>query len=400
MGLTKRLLEEELERGYRLTGDYVCSRCFGDDSIGEFIAQHLTENRCSFCPQPNSAALDDVIEFMMTCVREQYSDVESECVPYDSEDGKYIVDKRDTWDLLQEELNTFPMNSKRLTSRLIDAIPSQQWCRRYPELLTREEGLRLGWSEFCLAVKHDTRYLFFRRGNADEPEHVEPADMLAEIGKLVQAFNLLINLPLGTTFMRARCTTKDARFIQPADVGPPPSKLSSASRMSAAGITMFYGAGDTTTAMAETRRPGEVRASIGTFETLRSLTLLDLVRLPGVPSLFSANRHLRDEVNFLWHFRRDAIAPIHPEVADYEYSPTQVVAEFFRRAFEDKDGKHLDGIRYPSSKVPNGCNYVFFADRRNLEGVADDILSVSGDKKFRMISVDHVILPPVSDSTH
>jgi RES domain len=110
-------------------------------------------------------------------------------------------------------------------------------------------------------------------------------------------------------------------------------------------------------------------------------------------SLFSERRHLREEVSFLWDFRRDAVSPVDPSIADYEYTPTQVVAEYFRRGCEYQEGKHLDGILYPSSKVHNGHNYVFFADRRNIDGVADDILSVSGIKKFRMTAVDHRHLP-------
>lgn len=402
-GITKRLLEEEWERGYRLTGDFVCSTCFQDDTIRQFIAKHLTGHQCSFCGTSSkdrriACRLDDIIEHMMTCVYEHYSDVDAECVPYDSEDGRYIVDTHDTWDLLRNELETFPMSSEELTDRLLDAIPNRLWCKKNPELLSREEGLRLGWREFCHTIRHDTRYLFFRRGKGDEPEYVEPADMLAEIGGLVRRFKLLVSIPAGTRFVRARCTKEDVRFETPAEVGPPPSKLSATSRMSAAGIAMFYGAGDERTAIVETRRAGDVRASVGTFETLGGLKLLNLMDLPGVPSLFSDNRSLRHEVNFLWDFRRDAISPVDPSAAEYEYSPTQVVAEYFRRGFKYTKGEHLDGILYPSSKVRQGKNYVFFADRRNVEGVADDILSVGATKKFRMISVSHVglesLLPP------
>ncbi len=398
MGITKRLLEEEWERGYRLTGDFVCSTCFQDDTIRRFIAKHLTGHQCSFCGTSRNGRriacrLDDIIEHMMKCIYQHYSDVDAECVPYDSEDGRYIVETCNTWDLLHDQLDTFPMDSEDLTHRLLHAIPDRLWCKKNPELLSREEGLRLGWREFCHAIKHDTRYLFFRRGKGDEPEYVEPADMLAEIGDLIRRFRLVVDLPAGTRFVRARCTKENLQFETPADVGPPPSRFSCTNRMSAAGIAMFYGAGDESTAIAETQQATDVRASIGTFETLVVLKLLNLIDLPGVPSLFSEGRHLRADVNFLWDFRRDAISPVDPSAADYEYSPTQVVAEYFRRGFHYADGKYLDGILYPSSKVRDGRNYVFFADRRYVEGVSDDILSANATKKFRMISVAHLELP-------
>jgi hypothetical protein len=216
--------------------------------------------------------------------------------------------------------------------------------------------------------------------------------MLEEIGELIRRFKLVVDFPVGTPFLRARCTAGDVRFVTPADVGPPPSKLASTNRMNAAGIAMFYGADDEDTAIAETRQPGDLHASIGTFETLGGLKLLNLVDLPGLPSLFSAKHRLRDEIRFLWNFRRDAISPVDPNAADYEYSPTQVVAEYIRRGFLYAEGTRLDGIVYPSSKG-DGRNYVFFADRRNVEGVTDDILSASGTKKFRMVSVRHMDLP-------
>jgi HEPN superfamily RES-like protein/RES domain-containing protein len=392
MGLAKRLLEKELERGYQLTDDGVCCRCFEDNVIRSFIGANLTECQCSFCgdsaEEPVACPLDKVIEHMIMCIRDYYSDAESESVPYDREEDRYIIPTRTVWELLQYELSTFPMHSKALTQRILNAIPDVPWCKKNPELLSRAEGLRLGWREFCHAIKHDTRYLFFRRGDGDEPEFVEPADMLQEIGALINNFDLVLDIPKGTQFFRARCTEKNERFISPAEVGPPPSQFAPASRMSAAGIALFYGAMDPSTALAETRRRGDICGSVGEFETLVPLRLLDLVHMPDIPSLFGENRHLRDEVNFLWDFRKDAVSPVDPVARDYEYSPTQVVAEYIRRGFEYK-GAHLDGIVYPSSKphLYGGRNYVFFSDGRSVCGVTDDILSKAGTKKFRMLSV-------------
>ena len=130
MGFTKRLIEEELERGYGLTGDFVCSECFEDDTIRDFISAHLTEHECSFCDRSSkdeliACQLDDIIEHMMTCIRDHYSDADAESVPYDSEDDKYIFKTCDTWDLLRDALDTFPLSSEKLTNRLLDAIPDR-----------------------------------------------------------------------------------------------------------------------------------------------------------------------------------------------------------------------------------------------------------------------------------
>lgn len=47
-----------------------------------------------------------------------------------------------------------------------------------------------------------------------------------------------------------------------------------------------------------------------------------------------------------------------------EYVPSQIVAEYFRFLFKDKDGEKIDGIKYWSAKNKDekGICYVVFAD--------------------------------------
>jgi hypothetical protein len=39
----------------------------------------------------------------------------------------------------------------------------------------------------------------------------------------------------------------------------------------------------------------------------------------------------------------------------FEYVPTQVVAEYFRRVFEDNTGNPVEGILYDSSQLDGGA---------------------------------------------
>ena len=396
MGFAKRLLEQEWEQGFRSTGDFVCDECIADQHLSVFVRSHASETACSFCDRDEkeaiAAPLDDVIKHMLECIRAEYSDVDSECVPYDKEDERYIVPTKDTWDLLRDELDEFPLNSK-LADRLLDSISDRTWCHKNPQMLSREEGLGLGWREFCRAIKHDTRYLFFKSHESDEPEYIDPSEMLSELGTLIHELSLITTLPAGTKFIRVRCTSKDEQFTTPADIGPPPAALASTNRMSAAGIAMFYGAEDETTAITETRESHHIQASIGTFETIVPMTMVNLDKLPGRPSIFSEKSVFRSAINFIWDFRNDVIAPIErDDRVHYEYSPTQVVTEYLRRAFTTLDGKTVDGIVYPSSRDTSGVNYVFFSDRRFVEGISDDWASRSATKKFRLLNVKHISL--------
>jgi hypothetical protein len=143
-------------------------------------------------------------------------------------------------------------------------------------------------------------------------------------------------------------------------LGPPSSELAlGASRMSSAGIPVFYGALDPDTAVAETlahaganRSKTRVKVWWGAFQTITSFTLVDLTSLPEVPGFFSSKRADREPLGFLHSFTSDVARPIPADGREHsEYAPTQVVAEYFRHVYRTADGHSADGILYPSSQT-------------------------------------------------
>jgi hypothetical protein len=140
--------------------------------------------------------------------------------------------------------------------------------------------------------------------------------------------------------------------------------------MSPAGVPMFYAARDELTTLMETPLSGDdegLMVTLATFETLVEMPVLDLTRLPEVPSLFDENRrHLRDEPIFLHHLTRDISTPIEKDGMEHiEYRPTQVVTEYFRRVFKTKAGRSIMGILYPSSKWKKGKCVVLFVEQKD-----------------------------------
>jgi hypothetical protein len=138
--------------------------------------------------------------------------------------------------------------------------------------------------------------------------------------------------------------------------------------MSPAGIVMFYASEHALTALRETARKSGSFA-IGQFETLRTVLILDLTRLPPVPSLFdpSDSAGPRAPVIFLHEFTRDVSKSVaHDERVRVDYVPTQVVTEYFRSVFKLPDGSRLTGIRYMSAQHPGHASVVIFADQNNL----------------------------------
>jgi hypothetical protein len=149
-----------------------------------------------------------------------------------------------------------------------------------------------------------------------------------------------------------------------AQLGPPPREFASNSRMSPAGITMFYGSDDIATAVAEIGAHSSQRhAILGQFETTRDLTLLNLTDLPRVPSLYTdaGRTPKRYDLIFLHSFAADLGKPIALDGREHiEYVPTQVVTEYLRYVSTNA----VDGILYRSAQN-NGVCCVLFCDATN-----------------------------------
>jgi len=133
---------------------------------------------------------------------------------------------------------------------------------------------------------------------------------------------------------------------------------------------MFYGATDVETCLAELcHGPDETACTVGSFITARPFNVLDLTRLPPVPGTFSRPSPMkmkRLELRFLHAFSHDISRPVErDELIHIEYVPTQVVTEYFRRAYRTKNGEPIQGILYPSAKrSASACCVLFFENEQ------------------------------------
>ena len=131
---------------------------------------------------------------------------------------------------------------------------------------------------------------------------------------------------------------------------------------------MTYLAEDQATALLETADPGKHRYAIGEFELLKNIAVLDLTKIPSVPSIFEFERaHVRDAIIFLKSFALDFSKPIaRDDRTHVEYVPTQVMTEYFRVA-QDLQAIPLAGIRYNSSRNSGGVSLALFGGRELLQ---------------------------------
>ncbi|MBI2402073.1 MAG: RES family NAD+ phosphorylase, partial [Gemmatimonadetes bacterium] len=136
-----------------------------------------------------------------------------------------------------------------------------------------------------------------------------------------------------STLYRARRIFGTSMILQVIDapafvMGPPPNHLATAGRMNPAGISIFYGAFDAETCLAEIRLPVGATAFTASFQLVRPITVLDFTVLDNavhrVSLLDPAFDHVSEQWAFLSHFHDEIGHPIleHEEVL--EFIPTQV----------------------------------------------------------------------------
>ncbi len=144
--------------------------------------------------------------------------------------------------------------------------------------------------------------------------------------------------------------------------------------MSAAGISVFYAGMDIGTAKEETTANLDLSddkiLTGAVWTNTRPLNVLDLTKLPPVPSFYAQVRYDRDHLLFLRDFVKSITPPVSHDGREHtEYVPTvptQILTEYFRHRYRLHDGGQLDGIIYPSARRKHGRSVVIFASQEDL----------------------------------
>lgn len=373
MGFAKREWMEEIERGFRYIGDKcVCSNCFEDYAIKEFIKENAESQTCDYCSATNdeliAAEIDKVIAFIVDGIRSEWGDPNDEGVSWESREGGWQgAEVLDSYDLI-ERLNIMDEVGCELFNDIFHSISDNAWCQRDPYGLPVSKEWIYDWKYFTDLVKYKTRYVFFRLSSKSDNIEWEPRpdnahEILDQIGSIVNQIGLVRTIETNTEFVRVRMHNNDEALTTVEKLGPPPKKLAlQSNRMSPAGIPMFYGSFVEETALRETYDSNKSHVTIATFRNLKPLKVLDLSSLPVFPSLFDEEkRDQRQAIMFLREFVEDMTKPIDRDGREHiEYVPTQIITEYFRHIFKDNDKEQIRGIIYPSSVGDGGKSCVLF----------------------------------------
>ncbi len=370
MGRAKNDDMEQYERGwYSIGNKFVCKNCFSDDELTNFVLSHATSKHCDYCGRNYDefvvAPIDEIMELIADSIYSEWTDPNEELL-YKSAEGGYQGDVLDTYDLLCEI--EFPIENEQLWNDVANSLSTTLWCRRNQFSLPESKELFYTWNDFCNLVKYETRYLFFNKKPSSFIEYkLQPSEILDKIGELAYELELSAKFSKGTEFYRGRIHKSNIYLHTASELGTcPPMVANQSNRMSPSGIPMFYGAIEKETVIKEVfdqQKGWKNVITIARFETVRDIYLLDLTKLPPVPSLFSeSKRHLRGVIGFLQDFVVDLSKPIQKNgFEDIEYVPTQIVTEYFRHRYIDQYGNQIYGIIYPSSRQDKGRSVVVFA---------------------------------------
>jgi RES domain-containing protein len=155
-----------------------------------------------------------------------------------------------------------------------------------------------------------------------------------------------------STVYRARVFQSDAKLEEAlkrpdVEIGAPPWRSAPAGRMNAQGISVFYGAIDLNTALAEVRPPVGSRAVTAEFQIIRPIKLLDLRVLQEIfvaGSLFDSTYLPKlERAAFLKRLSDKISRPVMPDDEPFEYLVTQAIADYLASE------QNLDGVIYPSA---------------------------------------------------
>jgi hypothetical protein len=241
----------------------------------------------------------------------------------------------------------------------------------YEEKGSNIEAWHDEWTAFERSLKTEARFfsqtaakhLYSVFGEIDKMKTKKGKPLIVDAGPGAQL----------TAFYRARAFQSEDKLIEAMGrpdkhLGSAPANLSSAGRMNAKGISVFYGAGTSKVALAEVRPPVGSQALVGRFEVIRPLRLLDLTALRHVVehgSIFDRSYGRRlERAMFLRFLSQNMTRPVMPDDEAFEYLPTQAVADFLATQKEPA----IDGILFASVQAAgDDLNVVLFHKAARVE---------------------------------
>lgn len=224
---------------------------------------------------------------------------------------------------------------------------------RYESIAGDEQSSAREWENLKYGLHHSARFF-------NSTLRVFLDDLFSDIhmqngrsGKAIRTVKPGSKIAQGIYRARVSISRESVKEILsglPVTLGAPLGRKVRPGRMNAAGISVFYGACDRETCLAEVRAPVGSSVVIGRFELVRTVKLLDLdalERLYITKSPFNPGySDDRKKCSFLALLSRRFSMPVMPGGEEFDYLLSQAVCEYLAGSIQPQ----LDGIIFRSSQ--------------------------------------------------
>jgi len=375
----------------------VCTNCIQNSFLKERVSRDGRLGRCSYCSSlHNCVPLRQLAQWVDEALKQKYR--EGELVPvFDDEDRvSHEQNGEDFLDILSFHFGAEPVLFGDIQSLLTEPQESEPplFSRdgKYTELDGYRDTAVREWEEIKHELRHRSRYFNDRVRSFFDNLFAEIKS--AEIGGFL--WNEAIRLckqSEGYKFYRARMATTaeelDVILKNPTrELGPPPPLQASAGRMNFEGASVFYGAMDRDTCIAELRPSLSSTIVSAKFKLRKNLRILDLLDLDKSYHKHDLDIFHPDYIkrkvsrSFIRLFHREIRRPVLPGT-EHEYLVTQVLSDYLSNAHSPV----IDGMFFSTVQRDKGINVVLFGEGpMNDNSEPDRLMLVPGSIKVHTIT--------------
>lgn len=380
MGYSKRLYEMKIEEEskYSKSDKFVCSSCINDKFVEQIIKNRGTRRACDFCGgNKKCIPVNVVLELVYQYLYDEYG-LADDAFMFVSAEGGYQGETIDCYDIIENDLDFMDSGLKNEIQDCF-SVQDQLFCDRcFTDPESNSPFLKVTWDEFKKNLQNKSRFTLLAGDDHDYGD-LTPIGFCKTIGHFLLGMDVIKELPVSTKIYRARKTGNYE--LKAEELGATKPEQSSINRMSPAGISFFYGSFDRNTCLMEVAGNENDLFNLGVWELVRNVRLLDITQCKKISqkefSIFDHDhvwqRHIYP---FLFEFVSSLLQPVNSTLntteKELEYLPTQVISEYLKYFFVDRNGNHIDGLIYPSTKVQNHNNIVlFYGQKYNLASAGE-----------------------------
>lgn len=398
---------------------HICHYCIGEKFLSSEMLSKGKKRKCAYCGRSAKGySLGEIAERVDTAFQVFYTRTSEEM---DSMEERMHFDRESdySWSRSGDEVIdaiAIAIESENEVAEDIQAVLQSKYYDHssaeigeetefsndsyYTTKSLEDESWQQEWEKFTKSLKTENR--FFNHAGAKHLAEIftgledTETDQKRPVVVMVGAGHQISSIFRARVFQSAEKLTEALKRPE-LHLGPPPSAFASNGRMNARGISVFYGAEDEDTALAEVRPSVGSQVAVANFRIIRELKMLDLrsfgnIRIRG--SIFDPTfaRKLA-KVAFLDELSQQLTRPIMPDDELFEYLPTQAISDFLAT----EPSFNFDGIIFPSAQVEGGrANLVLF---NKASRVREVVLPKGTDSVVRLTDWDGEGVIPSYDVT-